>query len=307
MIPREKASVEGTASPHGAPAHENGFVLPKHVRQNDDMPVLIPERTIDSLFAFEFLAVAPTAMIWSPHNNRGAGTVDHEIRMSHRYFEFECKTIYRDNATAPWTVQVRMSQLRNYLAVGKQQLIYLLPARPANDAAPWLRYCAADPDANGRCQACSNPVQTAGPVHHRRWAGQQPHVAHAPAESRLQPWFNHWAWCISAHDLDAYIRANPTLVTGDYASIPADDLHLAAIAGSERLCHLFAAVDVDFRATHPFGGPQPPDPNPQPAAGEGPDLDGWTMPLPAEGVDVTFVPALDLNPEQAEQRVLAWY
>jgi hypothetical protein len=38
---------------------------------------LIPERTIDSLFAYEALQALPTALLWSPSNT--AGMWDHAL------------------------------------------------------------------------------------------------------------------------------------------------------------------------------------------------------------------------------------
>ena len=35
------------------------------------MPLVIPERTVDTLFTFELISAAPRAIVVSPHNNRG--------------------------------------------------------------------------------------------------------------------------------------------------------------------------------------------------------------------------------------------
>lgn len=271
------------------------------------MPVLIPERTIDSLFAFEFLSVAPTATIWSPHNNRGPGTVDHEIQTSRRYFEVECKTIYRDDDLSPWEVKVRLAQLSDYLKAGKRQLMYLLPSRPVDDKLPWHRVCSSDPDWRGFCRACADSPLQDGALFWRRRAYREPHIRRASPEVKLQPWFNHWAWCISAADLDRYIAANRQFVSRGEASLPAQDSHLASIPGTERLCHFFEAVDIDFSAIYPRPG-HPFDVDRERRRFPGlPSLDDWTIPVPNEQAAFPVEPTPEQAVDEETRRVQVWY
>ncbi len=225
------------------------------------MALLIPERTIDSLFTFELISAAPTAIVVSPNNNRGPRTPDHEVSHATRKFVFECKTIYvslrslrSGRRLSLWTVQVPVQQLVDYVNHGQGSLIYVLPARPTNTRMPWIRACRDDPDANGYCIACANPTRSQGAVFLRRWAGRQQPIASAPAETRLQPWFNHWAWCVPAAMLAAHIATTPSHVRGrvprSYAELPARDLALEAIPGAIRFCHLLAAMQRDHDRIH---------------------------------------------------------
>lgn len=220
-----------------------------------EVTLIIAERTVDSLFTFELLSAAPTAIVVSPHNNRGPRTPDHEVQHARRKFVFECKTLYAAKAnTADWVVRVPRPQLADYLAHGQGSIVYVLPADPSNRMQPWIRTCRTDADHQGRCGACSNPGRRQGAVHYRRWAGQQQPVSSAPVETRLQPWFNHWAWCVRADALERYLVANPALtrkVSGiRTAEIPAPDRRLERVPGAVRLCHFLGAVEQDHDAIH---------------------------------------------------------
>lgn len=222
------------------------------------MPLVIPERTIDSLFTFELISAAPKAIIVSPNNNRGPRTPDHELQGATRKFVFECKTIYTSKANpADWVVQVPRQQLAEYVKHGGSSIIYVLPAGPARRDAPWIRDCRTDPDRRGSCRACSNPTRTSGAVYLRRWAGSAQPIASAPYETRLQPWFNHWAWCVRADDLQRHLNLHSgmTGIPGrtPVAEIPADDLCLEGIVDAYRLCHLLAAVKQDHDTIHDLG------------------------------------------------------
>lgn len=220
------------------------------------VPTLIPERTIDSLFAFELLSVAPTAMIWSPHavnagTTHGAGPTvspgnpDHQIG-GHRRFDVECKTIYLD-AKGSWVNEISNRQLNAYVHNVTTPMFYLLPAEPQNRQEPWYRYCATDPDSKKHCIACSNPPASAGAVHSRRWAGKDQHFSTASPERRLQPWFNHWAWCITPRDLLRHLSKAAPLPWSNTTRVPAADAKLGAIPGAVRFCHLLTAIEDDWR------------------------------------------------------------
>lgn len=217
------------------------------------MTLIIPERTIDTLFTFELISVAPTAIIVSPHNNRGPRTPDHEFQGVVRKFTFECKTIYASTSNPlRWVVKIPVRQLEDYVNSGGSSIVYILPAEPVQRKKPWIRNCHTDPDPSGRCRACSNPSSNSGAIYRRRWAGQSQPVASAPDATRMQPWFNHWSWCIRADDLLRFItnpinvggmsNANPTV------ELPAGDAELEAITGAVRLCHFLAAVERDHIA-----------------------------------------------------------
>lgn len=194
---------------------------------------LIPERTVDSLLAYELLTAFPLGLIWSPTNHRGAW--DHALfGGGRRVVLFECKAVLANlSATNPtvWKIPIGLSQLHDYVKNRRlSNLLYVLPARPKVASKPWLRDCRSDPDVRGRCLACLN----AGAHATRRWAGQEPLVAGAPHRIRLQPWFVHWAWCVPAGDL--WCKLGPTK-TGDIL-LSADDADLEVLPGAQRLCHL---------------------------------------------------------------------
>ncbi|YAL82470.1 hypothetical protein ACMYYO_11110 [Dermacoccaceae bacterium W4C1] len=223
------------------------------------MTVLVPERTIDSLFAFETLAAVPRAIIFSPANNAGRMTPDHEIRVRRgRVFVFELKTLSVVANNPGWVVTVPRTQLADYVA-HKPNIIYLLPAQPGVQAKPWIRSCAQDPDSNGHCIACANPGPTEPLLHARRWAGLSPYIQGQPPELLLQPWFNHWAWCVRAADLQAFLTVHNTTPPGRPSwEIDADDAYLSAIPTAERFCHLLQAMAAD----HGPGTVSPPPPGP---------------------------------------------
>ncbi|MFN3949132.1 hypothetical protein [Microbacterium sp.] len=225
------------------------------------MPVVIPERTIDALFAFEFLSAAPTAVLWSPNaTNPGTtkgvgptaspGNIDHEVD-GHRRFDVECKTIY-SNASGAWVNEISNRQLRAYVANAKAPMFYLLPSKPVYPDSPWRRHCVTDPDVQGRCRACSNPSKDSGPAYFRRWSGQELHYRNLPPERKLQPWFNHWSWCVRPADLVRHISPAGGLPWSGTTEIPALDVAHAGIAGAVRLCHFLDAVATDWRAQASF-------------------------------------------------------
>lgn len=234
------------------------------------MPLVIPERTIDALFTFELLSAAPTAIVVSPNNNRGARTPDHEVQHATRQFVFECKTLYSaQNTTNPWHVRVPLQQLSDYVTHGLENLVYVLPAEPPTRSSPWVRTCRNDPDPlNGWCLACTNPPRTEGALHFRRWAGNHHHVATASEEKRLQPWFNHWAWCIRADGLEHHLKANPSLASSGTAAVPAQDTYLEGIPGAVRLCHFMSAIMNDHDRIHDLERPN--DDGSDPHTGEAP-------------------------------------
>lgn len=207
--------------------------------------MLIPERTVDSLLAYELLRAFPAAILWSPTNTKKS--LDHELDAGGvRAILFECKGI-EDR----WRIPIRAQQLDDYVTGGLGRILYLLPSKPVDPGAPWLRSCASDPDAHGHCQACS--------VYHgsdqRRWAGLRSHIKTAPPERRLQPWFNHWAWCVPATQLQLHLR-HPT----SDKRIDADDARLAAIPGAQRLCHMLPRPSAPS-VTAPASGAAPRDPD----------------------------------------------
>lgn len=185
--------------------------------------MLVPERTVDSLLAYELLRAFPSAILWSPTNT--AGSLDHKLFAGGtRAILFECKGLRKG-----WRIPIRIPQLDEYVSRGLGRLLYLLPSKPVIPNAPWEVVCGSDPDAKGRCKACA----TSFAQDHRRLAGSSPHVATSSPERRLQPWFNHWAWCIPATQLQAHLRSRRGEV-----GMEGSDGALAKIAGARRLCHL---------------------------------------------------------------------
>lgn len=211
--------------------------------------LLVPERTVDSLLAIELLTALPTSIIWSPQavavkNSPGqAGTPDHYLRTASRRYVFECKTLHapKRQSTTGWRVKVPFGQLDRYVRNGLGGILYLLPAKPAQVHSPWVRICNSHGVAGAACAACRNPAAQSGPVYERRWAGLHSPVKQAPAYAQFQPWFNHWAWCVTADDLHAYLlsmRSRSSLPA--VISIDASDASLQSIPGADRLCHFLS-------------------------------------------------------------------
>ena len=202
---------------------------------------LIPERTVDSLLAAEVILALPEALIWSPSNT--AGMWDHAVLSQFgRLIVFECKGVVSNAArepTAPWRVPIDVPQLDAYV-VSSVAITYLLVSRPGDLRVPWRRFCN-DGRADGMCSACYAPQGTTP----RRWAGSQLHVNKAKSHVRMQPWFNHWAWCIPATSLQKHL--------GGKSWISARDQDLAAIPHAVRLCHLFEDL-TGKRNGHPDAG-----------------------------------------------------
>src|SRR5690606_2424439 len=165
--------------------------------------VLLPERTVDSLFAYETLTAAPHALIWSPPNStpdEHGLKPDHVVTPDlnpglpleqHRRLVFECKTIYGEGADpGGWHFRISRWQLDEYVQVAPQTL-YLLPSHESS-VQPWWRYrCCAG--ANATCYSCRRPGD-------RRWeAGKfRGGWGHLPWYIGFQPWFSHWAWCVES-------------------------------------------------------------------------------------------------------------
>lgn len=219
------------------------------------MPTLIPERTIDSLLAFELIYARPDGLIWSPTNRRGSW--DHRFFTTHTVVTFECKTIQvptgHDPAwQRPWSVRIDLTQLAAYCRSTSpaSPITYLLPAQPQDPARPWAR----PSPSGGTCRYCQEPPPDPGftrPT--RRWAGLTFTIRHSSPELRLQPWFAHWAWCITAHDLQAFLlRAKPARRHQRDTSISATDARLRRTPRAVRLCHLLTAI-----AAEPPPGPDP--------------------------------------------------
>lgn len=150
---------------------------------------LIPERTVDSMFAIEVVEFVSHALIWSPTNT--AGQVDHYIYgLRGVAVPFEIKGVITNSNRdphRPWRSPIDYRQLQRYVHQGLP-VLYVIPGRPDPFRSPWIRDCTHDPDPTGRCLACSNAHQGA-----RRWAGQdRPAIKTAPLEMRAQPWFAHW-------------------------------------------------------------------------------------------------------------------
>lgn len=199
------------------------------------MARLIPERTVDSLFAYEVLHAMPSATIWSPSNT--AGSWDHEVTIGQaRLLVVECKAVDR-TSSGHWRIPIDRGQLTTY-AQRTPQVAYLLPAKPSR-ARPWTRACYEQSCARGQmCLACHVPY--AG--NPRRWAGRLGRLGRAPLHLSFQPWFNHWAWLIRADDL-------ATQIDPAAASISAQDTDLRSLSGSKRFCHVLRELSL-----HETGG-----------------------------------------------------
>lgn len=240
------------------------------------MRTIIPERTIDSLFAFEVITAWPSAQIYSPPNNAGPGTPDHEVKVLSGSIVFELKTLSngsyhrKKHDGTPWHVSIPKDQLSNYVRSGRK-IFYVLPAQPRNVDKPWMRKCSTDPDPNHNnwCKACAAGIRSIDPVSiRRRRTGNASHWKGAATPVRLQPWFSHWAWVVSAKTLEDFviqsIKASKHGVWDDTDNwhIPAEDKVLELIPTVERLCHLLGAASSwtsNSNIPRPTGGEQAAD------------------------------------------------
>lgn len=188
--------------------------------------MLVPERTVDSLFAYEALTALPQATLWSPTNT--AGSYDHEVvSPSGLQLIIEAKAVKQTAAHSFWRNPIDQAQLKRYVAQ-PFPVTYLLPAQP--DRGPWYRSCLPSCGASSHCVACEELWDP----HARRWAGVLPRVRQLPLHRQFTYWFSHWAWCITATDLAAQISSK--------TSIKAWDADHAARVGAVRLCHLLEAA-----------------------------------------------------------------
>jgi hypothetical protein len=158
---------------------------------------------------------------------------DHEVSLSGGLAAiFECKAV-DETAAGTWRNPVPLVQLDAYCAL-PWPVLYVLLGQPRTPNLPWIRSCKEYGCASSpHCLACPS----AGPGT-RKWAGSLAHVATATAPQRLQPWFCHWAWVVTARDLRSHLAAQgiSSATQADH-SLPAMDRDLRAIVGSERLCH----------------------------------------------------------------------
>lgn len=223
---------------------------------------------------------------------------------------FECKTIYTPSqAPTTWVVRIPTDQLDDYIAQGLPNLVYVLPALPHTPASPWLRTGCTDPEPDTlACSACANPtLSSGGPVYWRRWAGRYRPVSTAPAHQRLLPWFNHWAWCVTARSLRSYLWRNGA--PRQIVDHPAQDNQLQAIPGATRLCHLLAVVQCDN--DNPPDGPTGHGSPTGPADRFPDDADGRARPLgddEAELLNSMSTESLEgLVPGENETRLVVAY
>jgi len=152
---------------------------------------------------------------------------DHELfaRPGGQFMIFETKAVVAAAADQPWRSPVDRRQLHQYLEAGGDDIINLFPARPAIPGEPWKFQCS-----------CA------------RWAWRRrrsvaiPQIRSVSADLRLQPWFSHWAWCMTAADLQPELKRarNGSTSTGT-TRIPADDVDFQKRPAT-RLCRLLTAL-----------------------------------------------------------------
>lgn len=187
---------------------------------------LIAERTVDSLFAYEALTAVPAGILVSPTNTDGMW--DHKLfeRPGGRFMIFECKAVVAPAVDRPWRAPVDRRQLHRYLQSGGDDLIYLFLARPTVPEEPWLLRCSCARRAN----------------RWRRTAAVAGQIQSVSVDLRLQPWFSHWAWCMTAADLQWELKParNGNTSTGT-TRMPVDDADFQQ-RNATRLCHLLMAL-----------------------------------------------------------------
>ncbi|MFI6212737.1 hypothetical protein ACIBCD_12135 [Nocardia brasiliensis] len=199
------------------------------------MARLIPERTVDSLFAAEVLRHDPFAMIWSP-SQRARTAVDHAITLpGGRLAVFECKAVDASSDGRRWTASVDLDQLQRYVDSGVP-VLYLFLVKPRNVKRPDDRQCRIGRCVTAaRCLSCCTDTRSHS-AHLRR-------VMSAPAVLRLQPWFCHWSWVVQARDLRALLPGSDAVYE---SRLRLDDTWLfenfSYGFGVTRLCHFLEGV-----------------------------------------------------------------
>lgn len=192
-------------------------------------PRLVPERTVDSLFAIEAIRHNPHALIWSPTQTRRSYD-HHVVAPGTPVWIIECKAVAERTRKGLWRTDIDRDQLKEYVDRGIPA-IYILLARPRNADQPWERPCAC---AGGPCLSCCYDLRSLS------WSF--PLVAHETPIRRLQPWFGHWAWAITAVQLRRLMESEHR-PRGIARSIETTDEYfesrVAAGFGAIRLCHFF--------------------------------------------------------------------
>ncbi len=200
---------------------------------------LVPERTVDSLFAVETVRHHPHALIWSPTQYRDSW--DHEIAASAgEVWVIECKAVI-DEASDGWYTEVDRTQLDAYLREGVPA-VYVFLTQPHDDERPFNRPCSLGECRGGHCEACCYDV--------RFFSNNLHHVRTAHATQRLQPWFCHWAWTIDAVDLHRLMDDKLFSPRGRPRKLCVTDTYFTEVAskyGAERLCHFLSGTVMNTR------------------------------------------------------------
>lgn len=180
---------------------------------------VVPERTIDSLFAIEWIRSNPYGLIWSPTNSDSAP--DHILYAPGlRGYVIECKaSLSSESNRDGWYVSIDDAQLETYCSMA-EDVMYLFLFEPADPSAPWVTNCT---HCGGDCAAC--------PRDSRRLSHLEPIVKTSPIVLRLQPWFAHWAFLLAARDVRTALRLGP-------ARLRPIGLPASAI----RLCHFLSEL-----------------------------------------------------------------
>lgn len=197
------------------------------------MPTMsVPERTIDSLFAVEVVRDDPYALIWSP--TQYSNSPDHVLaNSSGRVAVFECKGVQAvaDPDADDWKAKIDVGQLHSH-ASSSHPILYLVLAKPTNIASPALRFCSKSCCATGKALWCKMCARDA-----RSWGLLEQHVLQAETRLRLQPWFAHWAWVISATDLLTRLTSTGKATQQDVTFKLDDALIETTFPDAARLCH----------------------------------------------------------------------
>lgn len=194
---------------------------------------LIPERTIDSLLAAELIRHDQYALIWSPSQFDDAA--DHVLYGQHAQFAvFECKAVTSNRRLDPlatWRIQIERRQLSDYAEL-PYPVMYLFLARPTALERPEYRPCSIGSCSDKACVACCRDG--------RSWGSLAPNVQTAPLTLRLQPWFCHWAWVVTASNLLEFLDSSRS--SWSTATVNLEDHYLESIPGASRLCHAFPEI-----------------------------------------------------------------
>lgn len=180
---------------------------------------LIPERTVDSLLAAEWIRNDPNALIWSPTNH--SGSPDHLLYAPGLHgFVIECKAVVEQKVG--WSVELDGTQLDRYAQLS-EHVYYVFLTQPDDPDSPWKR---SNPGGDGPCLDC--------PRDGRALAELTSFVAGSPHELRLQAWFAHWALVMTAKRLGRRFGGSDRVLPTEFLTHDSESMRLCQFLSRHR-------------------------------------------------------------------------